>query len=407
MAPNILRIGCLRMTRPSSTAEIFLVYLKLGCTAFGGPIAHLAYFERSFVQQRKWLTAQQYAGLLTLCQFLPGPASSQMGYAIGLTRGGIRGGLAAFVGLTTPSVILMIATASLTQTLDGPIAAAVVHGLKLVAVSVVAAGVFGLASKLAPDAPRALLAAVGAAAVLLAPSAWFQLAVIALGGVIGATAFKQVRATEGMALPQATSHRTAIVCLVLFATLLVSLPIIAGLANTQTAEFGEAFYRAGALVFGGGHVVLPLLEQSVVEPGWMSQDAFLAGYGAAQAVPGPMFTLSAYLGTVLGGWPVALLAVAAIFLPGMLLVTGALPFWAALSANRGMARALAGINAAVLGLLIAALYDPVWTSAVHNAADFSIALIGFVLLVAARWSALWVVTWCVLASVGAYAWGLT
>lgn len=394
-------------TQRSSFAEIFLVYLKLGCSAFGGPIAHLAYFERSFVQQRKWLTAEQYAGLLTLCQFLPGPASSQMGYAIGLTRGGIPGGLAAFLGFTMPSVVLMILAASAAQAMDGPTAAAVIHGLKLVAVAVVAAGVLGLARKLAPDTPRALLAAVAAAAVLLAPSAWFQLAAIALGGVAGALLLRHVVPTEGMALPTATSRRTAIISLALFTLLLISLPVAASLANSHFVDIGEAFYRAGALVFGGGHVVLPLLEQSVVEPGWMTRDQFLAGYGAAQAVPGPMFTLSAYLGTVLGGWPVALLAAAAIFLPGMLLVTGALPLWAALSANRGMARALAGINAAVLGLLIAALYDPVWVSAIANAADFSIALIGFVLLVAAKWSALWVVGWCVAASFAASTWGLT
>ena len=301
----------------------------------------------------------------------------------------------------------MILAASAAQAMDGPTATAVIHGLKLVAVAVVGAGVLGLAKKLAPDAPRAVLAAVAAAAVLLAPSAWFQLAVIAAGGGIGAVFLREVLPKDGLALPAATSRTTALVCLAVFALLLLGLPVLASMADSQPLNIAEAFYRAGALVFGGGHVVLPLLEASVVEPGWMSRDDFLAGYGAAQAVPGPMFTLSAYLGTVLGGWTTALLAVAAIFLPGMLLVTGALPFWAALSANRGMARALAGVNAAVLGLLIAALYDPVWISAIDNAADFSIALIGFVLLVAARWSALWVVGWCVVASVAATTWGLT
>lgn len=390
-----------------SAPHIFLVFLRLGLTAFGGPIAHLAYFERTFVEQRRWLSAEQFAGLLTLCQFLPGPASSQMGYAIGLTRGGLSGGVAAILGFATPSVILMIIAASAAQAMDGPAAAAVVHGLKLVAVVVVAAGVLGLARKLAPDTPRAILAAVAAAAVLLAPSAWFQLAVIAVGGAVGAMILRSVAPPEGMALPAATSRKTAVVCLALFLALLLGLPSLVSFAGAYPLDIAEAFYRAGALVFGGGHVVLPLLEQSVVEPGWMTRDAFLAGYGAAQAVPGPMFTLSAYLGTVLGGWPIALMAVLAIFLPGMLLVTGALPFWAALSANRGMARALAGVNAAVLGLLVAALYDPVWVSAVASTVDFCIALIGFVLLVSARWSALWIVVWCVSATLAARTWGLT
>ena len=389
-----------------SFGHIFLCFLKLGCTAFGGPIAHLAYFERTFVSERKWLTPQQFAGLLTLCQFLPGPASSQMGYAIGLSRGGLRGGLAAFLGFTTPSVLLMIAVASAAQAMDGPLVDAAVHGLKLVAVAVVGAGVLNLASKLAPDAPRAVLAALAASAVLLAPSALFQLAVIGVGAVVGTLVLRQVEPGQPSALPQATGRATAVSCPVVFGGLLIAAPVVASALGAHSVHIAEAFYRAGALVFGGGHVVLPLLEQSVVAPGWMSRDAFLAGYGAAQAVPGPMFTLSAYLGTVLGGWPTALLAVAAIFLPGMLLVTGVLPFWAAVSRHPGAARALAGVNAAVLGLLIAALYDPVWISAIGSALDVSIALIGFVLLVAARWSALWVVGWCVGASVTANLLGL-
>ena len=383
--------------------EVFGAFLKLGLTSFGGPIAHLGYFRREFVERRRWLDETEFARLLALCQFLPGPASSQLGFSLGLLRGGWPGAFAAFIAFTLPSAILLFGFAAAIPYLSGPTGQAAIHGLKLVAVAVVAQGVMGMARQLCPDPPRATIAAIAVALILAAGHTWTQVLVVALGGIAGLALCRAVQPPppgSGLHLPYGIHF--AIALLVLFALLLFGLPLAAR-GHSGLVSVIEAFYRAGALVFGGGHVVLPLLREAVVAPGWISSDDFLAGYGAAQAVPGPMFTLSAYLGARLPGAEGGLLgasaALVAIFLPGFLLVAGALPLWRSIGHTPLAARAVAGINAAVVGLLAAALYDPVWTSAVHGPLDVAIAAIAFTLLVAWRASALVVVLWCVAAAV--------
>jgi chromate transporter len=388
-------------TEAGTAREVLAAFLKLGLTSFGGPIAHLASFRREFVERRKWVGEKQFAQLLALCQFLPGPASSQLGFSLGLLRAGWPGAFAAFAAFTLPSAILLFAFAALLPSLAGGAGEAALHGLKLVAVAVVAQGVLGMARQLCPDAPRASIAAASAALILAAPHAWMQIAVVVLGGAAGLVVCRSVQPVAGDAPNPAYGARLGGVLLADFAVLLLGLPLAASVGDGLLAIV-EAFYRAGALVFGGGHVVLPLLRETVVAPGWISEDEFLAGYGAAQAVPGPMFTLAAYLGARLpgeaGGLAGAATALAAIFLPGFLLVAGALPLWRAMAGRPTAARAMAGVNAAVVGLLGAALYDPVWTSAVRGPLDVAIALIGFTLLVAWRASALLVVLWCATAA---------
>ena len=390
---------------PASAAEVFAAFLKLGLTSFGGPIAHLGYFHRELIERRKWIRDAEYAQLLALCQFVPGPASSQLGFAIGLLRGGWVGAVAAFVAFTLPSALLLFAFAELLPHFSGTIGDASVHGLKLVALAVVAHGVLGMTRQLCPDSVRATIATIAAVVILMAGQAWVQLLVVLLGGMAGLALCRDLQPTRGDHLQLSYGPGLGWTLIAAFAMLLLGLPLIAQGSGNLAPVF-EAFYRAGALVFGGGHVVLPLLEETVVDPGWISQDEFLAGYGAAQAVPGPMFTLAAYLGARLpggdGGLAGASLALLAIFLPGFLLVAGVLPLWRAIM-NRPLAsRAIAGVNAAVVGLLGAALYDPVWTSAVRGPADVAIAIVGFLLLAAWRVSAIAVVIWCVAASI-AYA----
>ena len=386
---------------PAGALEVFAVFLKLGLTSFGGPIAHLGYFRREFVERRAWVSDGQFAQLLALCQFLPGPASSQLGFTMGLLRGGWRGALAAFVAFTFPSALLLFLFALIAPRLSGPLGSAALHGLKLVALAVVAHGVVGMAKKLCPDAPRAAVACLAALLILIGGGVWLQLAVVGMGAVAGFFLLHERDAAPDLALPIGYSRTSGWLLWVLFLILLVGLPVI---AYTEHGIFSvaSAFYRAGALVFGGGHVVLPFLEEAVVSPGWLTRDDFMAGYGAAQAVPGPMFSLAAYLGAHLpgsaGGLFGALLALASIFLPGLLLVSGALPLWHALTRHRAAARIIAGINAAVVGLLAAALYQPVWTSAVRDSDDLLIGLVGFLLLAVWRLSALVVVVWCVMAS---------
>ena len=378
--------------------EVFVAFLKLGLTSFGGPIAHLAYFRREFVERRRWLPEEDFARLLALCQFLPGPASSQLGFSIGLLRAGWAGALAAFVAFTLPSALLLFAFAEALPQLSGTVGEAAIHGLKLVAVAVVSQGVLGMARQLCPDAPRATIAALAAAVLLVAGAAWMQILVVALGALAGLAFVRQVPSLSATGLEAPYGMRTGAVLLVIFAVLLFGLPLLA-CARPGLLSVVEGFYRAGALVFGGGHVVLPLLRDTVVAPGWISPDDFLAGYGAAQAVPGPMFTLSAYLGARLpgaeGGLVGSSVALISIFLPGFLLVAGALPFWRSIGATPRAVRAVAGVNAAVVGLLAAALYDPVWKSAIEAPVDVAIAIVGFTLLVAWRASALVVVLWCV------------
>ena len=378
-----------------SALEVLAVFLRLGLTSFGGPVAHLGYFRSELVERRRWLDEHAYADLVALCQFLPGPASSQVGMALGLRRAGFAGALAAWAGFTLPSALALIAFGYGVARWAGVAQSGAVHGLKLVAVAVVAQAVWAMARTLCPDRARAAIAFGAALAVLALPGAAGQLGAIALGALLGRYALRLAPPPVPPAPAEPIRRRSGAFLLALFALLLVALPLAAAALASPTLAAVAVFYQSGALVFGGGHVVLPLLRAGVVPPGWVDDGAFLAGYGAAQAVPGPLFSFAAYLGTVmqgpLGGWAGGLVMRAAIFLPAFLLVAGALPFWAALRRRAGAQRALAGVNAAVVGLLGAALYDPVWTGAVHGRADFALALAAFALLVVARWSPLWVV----------------
>jgi chromate transporter len=371
---------------PDSFGSIFAVFLRLGLTSFGGPIAHLGYYRTEFVERRRWLTEVAYADLVALCQLLPGPASTQVSFAVGLSRGGLAGGLAAWLGFTLPSALALVLFARGAAELTGPLGAGMLHGLQVVAVAVVAQAVWSMARSLCPDRPRASIAVLATVIALAAPTAIGQIAAILAGAAAGAWLGGEapaLAASGRLAVP--VSRRLAVAALLLFALLLIGLPIAAGVSGVPALAVAEAFYRAGALVFGGGHVVLPLLHASVVEPGWVSEDAFLSGYGAAQAVPGPLFTFAAYLGAITtvppSGWPGAALCLAAIFLPGVLLVLGVLPFWRSLGRGRLMQAALRGVNAAVVGVLLGALYDPVWTKGIGGSADFALALVTFALLV--------------------------
>jgi chromate transporter len=370
--------------KASRAFEVLRVSLRLGLTSFGGPIAHLGYFRDEYVVRRTWLDEKTYADLVALCQFLPGPASSQVGIAIGQLRAGTLGALAAWTGFTLPSAIALVLFAYGVDALGGTLGGGWLHGLKVVAVAVVAQAVLGMMRALAPDRERATLAVVAAALVLAVPSAAGQVGAIVLGGVAGILLFRGEAPADHAALPVTIGRRTGAMLLALFVVLLIGLPLIAAAVPSQSVRLFDAFYRAGALVFGGGHVVLPLLQASVVPPGWVSNDAFLAGYGAAQAVPGPLFTFAAYLGAVMGpqpnGWLGAALCLVAVFLPSFLLVIGTLPFWDALR-RRPLAQAtLRGVNAAVVGLLIAALYNPVWTAGITGPYDFALAAAAFLLL---------------------------
>jgi len=378
---------------PGTPAEVLAVALRLGLTSFGGPIAHLGYYRAELVARRAWLDEAEFADLLALCQFLPGPASSQTLFAIGLLRAGWAGGLAAWVGFTLPSAALMLGFAWGAGWLGASAAGAgLLRGLRLVAVAIVAQAVWGMAQKLCPDRARASIAVASAVLVLLVAGAPGQLGAIALGGIAGLLVCRG-EAPAMVGHLRAMSRAWGAACLAIFAVLLVGLPLLRG--TVPGAPLFEAFYRSGALVFGGGHVVLPLLRDAVVQPGWVSDQAFLAGYGAAQAVPGPVFSFAAYLGAIAatppGGLAGGSLAVLAIFLPGLLLVAGALPFWDAFRRRPRAQAVMRGVNAAVVGLLGAALYQPVWTSSVHSPADFALALVGFALLTAWRAPSLLVV----------------
>ena len=367
-----------------SAWEVFVVFLRLGLTSFGGPIAHLGYFHDDLVVRRKWLEEKMYADLVALCQFLPGPASSKIGIAVGLSRAGYSGALAAWTGFTLPSAIALVLFAYGVAALGNALGSGWLHGLKVAAVAVVAQAVLSMMRSLAPDRERATLAVVAAAMVLAMPSAWGQIGAILLGGIAGVTVLRTHAPTDHVAMPHAISRTAAIVAIVLFFAILLGLPLILTLYPSHSIRLFEAFYRAGSLVFGGGHVVLPLLQAAVVPPGWVSNDAFLAGYGAAQAVPGPLFTFSAYLGAVMGpepnGWLGAAFCLVAMFLPSFLLVIGPLPFWDDLRRQDWARSALRGVNAAVVGLLLAALYNPVWTAGITSAADFALAIAAFLLL---------------------------
>lgn len=368
--------------------EVLAAFAKLGVTSFGGPIAHLGYFRSELVERRKWVTEKDYADLVALCQFLPGPASSQVGFALGLARGGALGALAAFAAFTLPSAILLVAFAFGASAFAGPIAGAVLAGLKVVAVAIVAQAVWGMAKNLTPDVRRALIAAAAALLALLLPGSWGQIGAIVFGALAGVLFCRTDDGALAGTLRFRIPRAVGVVALVLFGALLLGLPLLAALTRWAGVAVLEAFYRSGALVFGGGHVVLPLLQGAVVDNGWVGQGAFLTGYGAAQAVPGPLFTFAGYLGAILhtspSGVPGAALALLGIFLPGFLLLIGVLPFWDVLRARRSIRSVMRGANAVVVGILAAALYTPVFTTAITGVAPFALALVCFVLLIAAR-----------------------
>ncbi|MFC5733166.1 chromate efflux transporter [Cytobacillus gottheilii] len=363
----------------ASLWEILLVSTKLGLTSFGGPIAHLGYFRDEYVIKRKWMDEDSYAQLVALCQFIPGPASSQVGIGIGMVRAGWLGGIISFIGFTFPSVLALILFALTLQSFN-QFDLGWIQGLKIVAVAVVAQAVMGMAKNLAPDFPRKTITLLAVVTAVLWQTTMTQILIIIIAGIIGFFVYKNVTEHKETSLHVPVSKKFALLSLVMFFAILVLLPIINQIFTAEWITVFDRFYRSGALVFGGGHVVLPLLEMEFVPSGFLSEEAFLAGYGAAQAVPGPLFTFAAYLGTIINGWQGGLLATFAIFLPAFLLIAGTLPFWQQISKNKNMKAALYGVNAAVVGILIAALYDPIWTSTIHTAADFSLAAILFFML---------------------------
>ncbi len=394
--PNVERTG--------SPLEVLRVFLKLGVSSFGGPVAHIGYFREEFVARRQWLEDSAYSDLVALCQFLPGPASSQVGFSIGLMRAGYRGALAAWAGFTLPSALALVLFANGLHALGGPLGLSLLHGLKLVAVAIVAQAVWGMARSLCPDRKRASIAVVAAAIMLFSSSSTTQIAAILIGGLAGLWLCRSVGVAPGGAFVVPVSRRAALVSLGIFLLLLVGPFLLRSVGLPREVVLFNAFYRAGALVFGGGHVVLPLLRDAFVTPGWVSEDTFLAGYGAAQAVPGPLFTFAAYLGAIVG-LPAhevagAVLGLAGIFLPGLLILMAALPFWQTLRTRADAQAAMRGINAAVVGLLGAALYNPVWTSSVKTWGDFAVALAGFVLLTVWRVQPFFVVIFGALAGIG-------
>ncbi len=372
--------------QPGSAAEVLFAFTKLGVSCFGGPIAHIGYFRQEFVVRRRWLDEHTYADRVALCQFLPGPASSQVGFSLGLIRGGYLGGLAAWVGFTLPSAIALVLFAYGASALKEPVGTGLLHGLKLVAVAIVAQAVWGMARTLCPDRQRASIAVISALIILFSSSSIAQIGAIVLGGAFGfllCRAGPPLPSDQGQ-IPVPVSRQVGLLALAIFFLLLAGLPVFKALTHSQSVALFEAFYRSGALVFGGGHVVLPLLREATVSPGWVSDNAFLAGYGAAQAVPGPLFTFSAYLGAVMGPSPNGVTGAAisrvAIFVPGILVLIATLPFWETFRRRIWAQSVMRGVNAAVVGLLGAALYNPVWTSSVNAPMDFGLALVGFVLL---------------------------
>ena len=367
-----------------SAWTVFRVFLRLGLTSFGGPIAHLGYYRTEFIERRQWLDEKTYADLVALSQFLPGPASTKVGIAVGFFRAGYAGALIAWAAFTLPSAIALVLFAYGVSSFGNTLGTGWLHGLKVVAVAVVAQAVLGMMRTLAPDRMRATVAAIAAVIVLSFPNAWGQIAAIIFGFAAGLTILHIDAPHDHVSLPLRVSRTTGAILLALFFAILIGLPLLVAVYPAHSLKLFDAFYRAGSLVFGGGHVVLPLLQASVVPPGWVSNDSFLAGYGAAQAVPGPLFTFAAYLGAVMGpqpnGWAGAALCLVAMFLPAFFLTLGALPFWDDLRRRPGAQSALRGVNAAVVGLLLAALYNPVWTAGITGPYDFALAVAAFLLL---------------------------
>ncbi len=370
--------------RDQTPWTVFWIFLRLGLTSFGGPVAHLGFFREEFVTRRQWLSDRSYADLVALCQFLPGPASSQVGIALGFSRAGYSGALAAWAGFTLPSAIVLILFAIGISSVGTSFSAGALQGLKIVAVAVVAQAVWGMARSLCTDAKRVTIMMLATCAVLLMPSIWTQVGVILVAGIAGLALFKPTQLSSHEPLPIQISKRAGAFWLALFFVVLIALPIASDALPNQTLAIVDAFYRSGSLVFGGGHVVLPLLQTEVVPTGWVDEQVFLAGYGATQAMPGPLFTFAAFLGASMtsapSGWTGGMIALIAIFIPSFMLVVGALPFWEQLRQNLRTQAALMGINASVVGLLLAALYQPVWTSAILSAQDFVLALVALIAL---------------------------
>lgn len=362
-----------------SLLEILLISTRLGLTSFGGPTAHLGYFHEEYVRRRKWMDEKSYADLVALAQFLPGPASSQVGIGIGVMRAGVIGGIVSFIGFTLPSVIALILFALLLTGFDVA-NAGWLHGLKIVAVAIVAHAIIGMAKNLTPDLKRKAIALCALLGTLLWQNAFTQVSVILLAGLVGFLLFKQHDSHDENDSSFPITKKVSVFCLLLFSGLLILLPVLREITESSWIAMFDGFYRSGSLVFGGGHVVLPLLEQEFVPTGWISEEAFLAGYGATQAVPGPLFTFAAYLGTVMKGWQGGLVATVAVFLPAFLLILGALPFWDQLRRNPNIKGAIMGVNAAVIGILISAFYFPIWTSSILAPADFALAAILFSML---------------------------
>lgn len=370
----------LKKSNYKSLLEILLVSTRLGFTSFGGPVAHLGYFHNEYIHRRKWMDEKSYADLVALCQFLPGPASSQVGIGIGVMRAGVLGGIVSFIGFTLPSVIALIIFALVLQGLNiGD--TGWIHGLKVVAVAVVAHAILGMAQKLTPDLKRKALALFALVVTLLWQTAFTQVSVIVISAIIGLMLYKQHSESDDSRVYFPLSRGFAVISLSVFFGLLILLPILREITSLSWIAMFDSFYRSGSLVFGGGHVVLPLLEREFVPTGWLSEEEFLAGYGAAQAVPGPLFTFAAYLGAVMNGWQGGILATIAIFLPAFLLILGTLPFWDSLRHNPKIKGALMGVNAAVVGILISAFYHPIWTSSILAPIDFAFAAILFSMLV--------------------------
>jgi chromate transporter len=389
-----------------SVFEVFIVFLRLGLTSFGGPVAHLGYFRDEVVERRKWLDERAYADLIALCQFLPGPASSQVGIALGLKRAGLLGALAAWIGFTIPSAVVLILFAYGITAIGDVSNAGWLNGLKIAAFAVVAVAILGMSRNLCPDRPRATMAIVAAIAMLTWPTAIAQVVIIIIAGIVGWRLLSADHDGSEMLQQYPGGRVLAVICLSLFVLLLIGLPLLRQTVTNEFVQVFDSFFRVGSLVFGGGHVVLPLLQSEVVPPGWLTNEQFIAGYGAAQAVPGPLFTFSAYLGTIFHGhlntgtanaWIGGLFALGAIYLPSFLLVIGVVPFWDQLRRYGAFRKATRGINAAVVGLLLAALYNPVWTSAMHTREDFGLALAAVALLVLWKWPP-WLVV--VLAALG-------
>ena len=382
--------------------EVFLAFLRLGCTSFGGPVAHLAYFRTEFVERRAWLKDAAYADLVAFCQFLPGPASSQVGIALGLFRAGLPGAFAAWAGFTAPSALILVLFGLLVTRIGGASGGPWLHGLAVVTVAVIAQALWGMGRSLCPDRLRASLAVAAMVVASTLPGVIAQTGMIVAGGMIGWRWLQPSAALPHVPLPMAVSQRSAVLLLSLFAGLLILLPILADHDGAYLWKLFNSFYRAGALVFGGGHVVLSLLQVEVVPPGWVSNDAFLAGYGATQAMPGPVSTFAAYLGAIStqqpNGWTGAAIALAAIFLPSFLLVLGGLPLWEMARRQPAMQRAMLGVNASVVGLLLATFYQPVWTSGILSARDFALAVLAFLLLVFWKLPPWLIVVFCALAA---------